>query len=157
VQQLSYRQKLPFKKPLGAFYKMIYVLLIGWWLGGLWVLLGYVFCLTIVFLPLGVFMLWNSTFLLLLRYPAIYAEARTKIRISPSDSDVQFSLGIPSSPHFLWQALWFVFIGFWLSGLCCLAGYVLCILIFPRQAGIWILERIPFVMVLQRITIQLDL
>lgn len=47
--------------------RAIYFLLVGWWLGGFWAAMGYLCCLTIVLLPVGLIMLNNLPFVLTLR------------------------------------------------------------------------------------------
>ncbi len=37
--------------------RALYFLLIGWWLGYLWAIAGYVLCFTIILIPLGILML----------------------------------------------------------------------------------------------------
>jgi uncharacterized membrane protein YccF (DUF307 family) len=47
--------------------RALYFLLIGWWLGYLWAIIGYVLCFTIILLPLGVLMLNSLPTVLTLR------------------------------------------------------------------------------------------
>lgn len=37
--------------------RVLYFLLVGWWLGALWLIMAYVLCLTVIGLPLGLYMM----------------------------------------------------------------------------------------------------
>ena len=47
--------------------RVVYFLLVGWWLGYLWALVGYVFCFTIFLMPIGIMMLNRLPTVLTLR------------------------------------------------------------------------------------------
>ena len=47
--------------------RAIYFLLIGWWFSGLWLEVGYLFCLTLIGLPLGFWMFDRVPFVASLR------------------------------------------------------------------------------------------
>lgn len=47
--------------------RALYFLLIGWWLGYLWAIIGYILCFTIILIPLGVLMLNSLPAVLTLR------------------------------------------------------------------------------------------
>jgi uncharacterized membrane protein YccF (DUF307 family) len=47
--------------------RTLYFLFVGWWLGGFWAGMGYLCCLTIILLPVGLIMLNNLPFVLTLR------------------------------------------------------------------------------------------
>lgn len=47
--------------------RALYFLVIGWWLGYVWALVGYIFCFTIILMPIGVMMLNRLPTVLTLR------------------------------------------------------------------------------------------
>jgi uncharacterized membrane protein YccF (DUF307 family) len=47
--------------------RALYFLAIGWWLGYMWALLGYIFCFTIILMPIGIMMLNRLPTVLTLR------------------------------------------------------------------------------------------
>jgi uncharacterized membrane protein YccF (DUF307 family) len=47
--------------------RALYFLLIGWWLGYLWAIVGYALCFTLVLLPVGILMLNNLPAIVTLR------------------------------------------------------------------------------------------
>jgi uncharacterized membrane protein YccF (DUF307 family) len=56
---------------------------------------------------------------------------------------------VPQRP-FLLRAVWFVLVGWWLSGLVILLGYLLCLTIVLIPVGVMVLNRIPEAMTLRR-------
>lgn len=48
------------------------------------------------------------------------------------------------------QALWFIFIGWWATGLWISAAWFLCILILTLPLGVMMLNRVPMVLALRR-------
>lgn len=52
-------------------------------------------------------------------------------------------------PNLLIRVLWFVFIGWWLSQLVILLGWLLNLTILLIPAGVWILNRVPQVATLK--------
>ena len=55
-------------------------------------------------------------------------------------------------PGCLVRGLWFIFVGWWLSGLAITLGYVLAVTIVGLPAAFWIFNRIPAIITLRRRT-----
>jgi len=57
----------------------------------------------------------------------------------------------PSSdgPGILIRALWFIFIGWWLSGVVVTAAYLACLTIIGLPIGFWLFNRLPAVLTLR--------
>jgi uncharacterized membrane protein YccF (DUF307 family) len=54
-----------------------------------------------------------------------------------------------SGPGFLIRAVWFIFIGWWLSGLVTVLAYVLCVTIIGLPIGFALFNRLPAVLTLR--------
>lgn len=118
-------------------FQFLYFILIGWWLGGLFALLGYLLCLSIIGLPIGV--------LILNRIPSlIFLHERNQHEISPTGrvngEEVPFIL----------RVIWFFVLG-WEAGIFVLAlGYILCLTFVGIPLGIYLLNRVPLVLTLSQ-------
>ena len=55
----------------------------------------------------------------------------------------------PSGPGLLVRALWFFFIGTWLSGLAISFAYLCCVTIIGLPLGFWIFNRLPVILTLR--------
>jgi len=55
----------------------------------------------------------------------------------------------PSKTPFLVRAIWFLFIGWWLSGIVITIGFILCGLVITLPLGIYLLHRVPQVQTLR--------
>lgn len=54
-----------------------------------------------------------------------------------------------SGPHILIRAIWWLFVGWWASGIAVVAAWICLILIVTIPAGIWIINRLPTVLTLR--------
>ncbi len=49
----------------------------------------------------------------------------------------------------LLRAIWFIFIGWWLSGLAITVAYLFCVTIIGLPVGFWIFNRLPLILTLR--------
>ena len=124
--------------------RVIWYLLIGWWLGAIWTILAYLFCLTIVGLPLGVIMLNRLPKVLTLK-PTGTEQIQTMLEGKPATVS-----GVPEEFPFLLRVIYFFVLGWEVAGTAILIGYILCLTIIGLPAGLWILNRIPLLLTLKR-------
>ena len=124
--------------------RAIWYLLIGWWLGAIWTILAYLFCLTIIGLPLGTIM-FNTLPKVLTLKPKEMEQIQTMVDGRPATVS-----GVPEEFPFLLRVIWFFLLGWHVAGYAILIGYVLCLTILGLPAGLWILNRIPLLMTLKR-------
>jgi len=54
-----------------------------------------------------------------------------------------------SGPPLVLRAVWFVLVGFWLSGLALLAAYGLMLTIVGLPLAFWVFDRVPFLLTLR--------
>jgi len=119
--------------------RMIYFVLVGWWLGGLVSAFAWFLNVTIIGLPLG---LW-----LINRLPTV-------ITLRPQEQERRLEgdrlrLGKRQRP-FLLRALYFLLIGWWFSGIWMGIAYALVISIIGIPLAFWMYGRVGAVTTLFR-------
>jgi uncharacterized membrane protein YccF (DUF307 family) len=124
--------------------RILYFLLFGWWATGVWVNAAWFLNLTIIGLPLGVWMLNRVPQVLTLRptRQLVVAEGYGDgVRIRAE--------GLPQRPWPI-RLLYFVLIGWWLSFLWANAAWIVCATIIGLPLGIWMFNRLPALTTLMR-------
>ena len=129
---------VPEQRPPNILLRIVYLVLIGWWLGLIVSGVAWILNVTIIGLPIGLY--------LINRLPTI-------ITLRPSTAwrveDGVLKQGAKQRP-FLWRAVYFVFVGWWFSGLwlalafLCLVtiiGIPLALLMYERAAAVTTLRR----------------
>ncbi|WP_058993543.1 hypothetical protein [Haloarcula sp. CBA1127] len=104
-------------------------LLVGWWVTGIWLSVAWFLNVTLIGLPLGIKMI-NKV-------PLVLTLKRRDRLVTESDGGSQHSL--PS------RAVWFVFVGWWASGVWTGIAYALSLTIVGLPLAIWMYNRLPFV------------
>jgi uncharacterized membrane protein YccF (DUF307 family) len=132
-------------KPVGEIpflIRVIWFFVLGWELTGVWILIAWALNVTILFLPVGLWMIDRVPQVLTLKArPGAYV-------VNLENGRSQF---IPASqPNFLIRAIYFVFIGWWFSLLWAAIAWVLCATIIFLPVGVPMLNALPFVTTLQR-------
>ena len=120
------------------FARFIYFVAIGWWTGLLASVVAYVLCLSIIGIPLGV-MIFN-------RLPTIIFQKDTGRIYDEGFDHCQVIRRLP----FLLRAFWFVVIGWHLGLLALVAGYTFTLTIIGVPLGIFLINRVPLLMTLNR-------
>ena len=125
--------------------RVLWFIFIGWHVTFWWVLAAWLLNLTIIGMPLGLWMLNRVPLVLTLRMPRGYAV--TEVR----DGRVieRRTENVPQNP-FLLRALYFILIGFWFSLIWALLGWLLCVSIIGLPVGVLMLNRLPEVTTLMR-------
>lgn len=119
--------------------RVIWFLLIGWWLTGILSAAAWALNATIVGLPLGLWIINRLPLVATLRPVESFYLVEGGVVVS----------GQPQRP-FLLRALYFVLIGWWLSGLWMAAAYVFLITIVGMPLAFWMYGRIGAVTTLFR-------
>lgn len=126
-------------RPPNILLRLVYFLLVGWWLGGVVSGLAWVLNLTIVGLPLG---LW-----LINRLP-------TLITLRPQEQSWRLEGGTwrqgKAQRPFLLRAIWFLLVGWWLSGLWLAAAYAVVVSIVGLPLAFWMYGRVGAITTLYR-------
>jgi uncharacterized membrane protein YccF (DUF307 family) len=125
--------------------RVLWFIFIGWHVTLWWVLAAWVFNLTIIGMPLGLWMLNRVPLVLTLRTQRTYSVSEIR------DGAVigWRTEGVPQNP-FLLRALYFLLIGWWFSLIWSLLGWLLCVTIIGLPLGVWMLNRLPEVTTLMR-------
>jgi uncharacterized membrane protein YccF (DUF307 family) len=120
--------------------RALYFVVFGLWFSGLWAAAAWLLCVTIIGLPLGLWML-N-------RLPQV-------VTLAPRRSELEFRGGQvrevrPQQAPLLVRALYFVFVGWWLSALWIAAAWALCASVIGMLLGFWMFDRVPAIVSLER-------
>lgn len=114
--------------------RTLWFLLVGWWLAALWGLVAWLFCVSIVLLPLGTVM---------------FNQLPKVLTLKPVEPD-PYTGRSPQEIPWILRAVWFVFVGWWAGLLLFKVGYILCLTLVGMPLGVWCLHRIPLAMTLKQ-------
>ena len=125
--------------------RALWFIFIGWHVTFWWVLAAWLLNLTIIGMPLGLWMLNRVPLVLTLRTQRSYSVGEIR------DGKVVewHTQGVPQNP-FILRAIYFILIGWWLSLVWALLGWLLCITIIGLPLGVLMLNRLPEVTTLMR-------
>ena len=139
TQETGARGQIVEVEPPNLVLRVIWFVLVGWWLTGILSVVAWALNATIIGLPLG---LWIVN-----RLPLA-----ATLRTSSSQYRVENGLlrpGFEQHPLPL-RAVYFVLIGWWLSGLWMVAAYALLVTIVGMPAAFWMYGRIGAITTLYR-------
>jgi uncharacterized membrane protein YccF (DUF307 family) len=129
----------------GLAIRALWFVFVGWWLTGIVVSVAWLALIPIIGLPLGIWLINRSPTVRTLRPRTSYVYAWTD-----AYGRTQTATAALDQPPWWIRGLWFVFAGWWLSGLVMLLGYALVILIVTIPLAIMVFNRVPFVASLYR-------
>ncbi len=121
--------------------RALYFLVFGLWFSAIWASVAWVLCVTIIGLPLGLWML-N-------RLPQVTTLRPQRGDLVVSSAGEVYRAEVPQQP-FIIRALWFVLVGWWLSALWMTVAWALCTVIIGLPVGFWMFDRVPAVVTLAR-------
>ncbi len=121
--------------------RVIWFFALGWELAAVWIITAWLLNLTIIGLPIGVWMLDRVPQVLTLQsMPGSYrVDHKTGERHYESRAQANFLL----------RALYFVLFGWWLSLLWAILAYLFCLTVIGLPLGVLMLNRLPFVTTLR--------
>jgi uncharacterized membrane protein YccF (DUF307 family) len=125
----------------GLLVRAIYFILIGWWLSAIWAAVAWLLCITIIGLPLGLYMLNR------LPQAVTLKPVRSNLRVTPSGRLVE--VAVPQLP-FLVRAIYFLLIGWWFSALWIIVAWLLHASIVGMLIGFWMFNRTAAIVTLAR-------
>jgi uncharacterized membrane protein YccF (DUF307 family) len=125
--------------------RVLWFFLIGWHVTLWWVLAAWFLLITIIGMPLGLWMLNRTPIVLTLRMPRGY----TVTELQDGEPVAQ---SYRSAPQRSWlvRLIYFVLVGWWLSLGWSLVGWFLCVTIIGLPLGVLMLNRLPTVTTLMR-------
>ena len=130
----------------GCLVQLLWFCFIGWWITPVWVTAAWIFMVTIIGLPIGVWMLHRVPMVLALRDPS---EVRLRAREIGKGQWVYEATEAPQYP-FLVRAVYFVLVGWWLSALWMALAHLVCLTIIGLPLGIWMFDLVPMLVTLRR-------
>ncbi len=119
--------------------RIIWFVAIGWWLSGIWTVVAWVLCVTVIGLPLGLMML-NSL-------PQV---TTLRARNVQTVVNAQGAVSVVTTPqyNFLIRAVYFLLVGWWLSALWLIAAWAMGSTIIGLAISFWMVDRVPAILVL---------
>jgi uncharacterized membrane protein YccF (DUF307 family) len=112
--------------------RALYFIFFGLWFSGIWAAIAWVLCVTIIGLPLGLWML-N-------RLPQVSTlKAQSDELVITKNGEIH-KADVRQTP-FLLRAVYFVLIGWWLSALWISLAWALCASVIGLLPGFWMLNR----------------
>jgi len=109
--------------------RAVWFVFVGWWLTGLWLSVAWFLNVTIIGLPLGITMI-NKV-------PLVLSLKRRDRLVEGDGGGSQYSLPV--------RAVWFVFVGWWASGVWTGVAYTLTLTIVGIPLAVWMYNKLPFV------------
>jgi uncharacterized membrane protein YccF (DUF307 family) len=125
------------RKNPGCLIQLLWFGLVGWWLGLLWIAVAWLFMVTILGAPLGVMMLNVLPRVIALR------DEPHRVAVTTSMGAVVQREVFPPEINLLVRAIYFVFVGWWLSAIWMGAAYLMCLTIVGLPVGFWMFDRVP--------------
>lgn len=128
----------------GLFARLLWFVFIGWWLSGLVIAVGYLFCATLILLPVGIWFLH--------RVP----QAQT-LKDRTREFQQEFKDGVwtvtegTRQQHPLWlRAIYTLFVGLWVGLVWLGLAWLVSLPIITLPLSIWMIDRTPAVITLQK-------
>lgn len=121
--------------------RAVYFILFGLWFSGVWATVAWVLSVTIIGLPLGLWML-N-------RLPQVTTLAAPDQRYIVTSAGQVISANAAGAP-FLLRAVYFVLVGWWFSALWLALAWALSASIIGLPIGFWMFNKVPGVITLGR-------
>jgi uncharacterized membrane protein YccF (DUF307 family) len=130
----------------GCLVQLLWYVFIGWWLTQIWVAVAWVLLVSIIGIPLGIWMLNRVPLVLALRDPR---EVRYRLRQLGKGNWVYEQM--PAEQYPIWlRAVYFVLVGWWLSAAWMALASLVCSTIIGLPLGIWMFDLVPTLVSLQR-------
>ena len=133
------------RKNPGCLVQILWFLLVGIWLGQIWIAVAYLFMLSVIGIPVGVWMLDRVAMIMALRGEPV----QVLVSYSGSGKLVQRNFNQPQVNFFL-RALYFILVGFWLAAIWMEIAYALCVTVILMPVGFWMFDRVPAILTLRR-------
>lgn len=125
--------------------RALWFVFVGWWLTGIMMVVAWFAGLIVIGLPL--------TFYLVNRLPTFLTlRPREHLMLAVTDASGGVSYRRLATEQYsgVVRAVYFIFIGWWLSGLVMGVAYLLVVLIVTFPLGIMLINRVPFIYTLHR-------
>jgi uncharacterized membrane protein YccF (DUF307 family) len=125
--------------------RVLWFIFIGFWLGGIVTAAAWALNVTIIGLPLGLWMINRIPTVMTLRPLRQTLEVHRR-----TDGTEVVRVHHQEQASFLIRAIWFLLIGWWLSGIWAGAAYIAALTIIGLPISFWMYDRLPAVTTLFR-------
>lgn len=127
------------------FVRAVWWLLIGWWASGIAVLIAWFALVTIIGIPLGIWLINRLPSILTLR-------PRTRSWALGQDAEGRTVIDERGRPQMAWylRGLWFAIVGCWASAIWMVAAWFVQLTIVGLPLALMMFNRTPFVASLYR-------
>jgi hypothetical protein len=133
------------KRGPGLLVRALWFLFVGWWLTGFMSAIAWFAMVTIIGLPLGIWLINRIPTFVTLRPRTYEVYAYTDATGRPWTIE----RGREQVPWWL-RGIWFLFVGWWASALVMALGWLLVVLLITLPLGLMLYNRVPFVASLYR-------
>jgi uncharacterized membrane protein YccF (DUF307 family) len=129
----------------GYLVRAVWFILVGWWLTAIVSAIAWFATVTIIGLPLGIWLINRIPTVLTLR-------PRTSYQYTYTDGTGAVWTGQSRAEQVPWpiRGLWFIVLGWWASGIIMSVAWILAVLIITLPISLWLYNRVPFVASLYR-------
>jgi uncharacterized membrane protein YccF (DUF307 family) len=128
----------------GCLVTLLWFVFVGWWLSAIWMTIAWFLIALIITMPIGLMMINVLPKIASLREPS--QEFRTTIEGTITRVEQTNLRQYP----FILRAIYFLFIGWWLSGIWMSVGWVASVTIVGLPVAIWMFNRVPAITTLRR-------
>ena len=129
----------------GLLVRALWFILVGWWLTGIVSTIAWFAMITIIGLPLGIWLINRIPTVITLR-----PRTRQVQQMVDSAGFTRF-VDVPvAQVSWVVRGVWFILVGWWASAIVMAIGYALIVLILTIPIGLWMYNRVPFVASLYR-------
>lgn len=137
---IYYRQNPPvaMSDDRSLLVRAVWFVFVGWWATGIALGVAWVMNLSVILLPVGIKIINKVPMILSLKQPE-------------SQEEFMLEEGSPESPNFLVRGAYFIFIGWWASGLWMAAAYVLSLSIVGIPFAVKMYNKLPYITSLKRL------
>ena len=134
------------KAGAGLLIRAVWFVLVGWWLSGIVASIAWFAMITIIGLPLGIWLVNRLPTVITLRPRTSYAYASLD---SAGNWVYSSAAAIPQLPWWV-RGIWFLLVGWWASAIVMAIGWALLLPIITIPIGLLLFNRVPFVASLYR-------
>lgn len=129
----------------GCLLQILWFAFVGIWLGQAWMVVAWIFMVTIVGIPIGIGMLNMLPKVMALREPPRLVRVTGYANGGYSQQEIA-----RPQINIIVRAIYFLLVGWWLSALWMEAAYALCLTVIGLPIGFWMFDSVPAVLSLRR-------
>lgn len=126
-------------------FRAVYFIFIGWWASGVWLTIAWLLNLTIILMPIGIKMINKTPKIVSLKEREIQTSVTTD-----SEGNISVTESHLDQHPILIRAGYFLFVGWWLSGIWMGIAWVVSITVIGLPAAVWMYGKLPFIVSLYK-------